>query len=278
MPEYDAFGREIGEDPLAAWRAAEPAAKPQPEPEPEPAAAQAPADPPVPTPAPPAPTPDPALAPPAPPVTASPTRREPPPSARIRRRRPRVVSRLILLLVVVVAAANLIGGAADKVKDAVDDLPALTPPTVAPKAAPVGLRPGSMIRPAELRRALADLRARRIGRIRTLRVAPERIDASLLTRRTTLVNVQLRHDGQFQRFSESGAGFGHLDTISFTALDPAAPARLVRAAAARLHRPTTRIDYLVPMITNGKITWGAYFKEGPIFLADAQGHITRRLP
>ena len=202
MPEYDAFGREIGEDPLASWRATEPAAKPQPEPAPAPASA----DPPAPTPDPPAPAPDPSLATPAPPITGSPTRREPPSSPRIRRRRPRVVSRLILLLVIVIAAANLIGGAADKVKDAVDDLPTLTPPAVAPKAAPVGLRPGSMIRPAELRRALADLRARRIGRIRTLRLAPERIDASFLTRRTTLANVQLRHDGQFQRFSESGAG------------------------------------------------------------------------
>ena len=134
-----------------------------------------------------------------------------------------------------------------------------------------------MIRPAEFRRALAQLRGRAIGRVQTLRLAPERIDAALLTRRTTLVNVQLRHDGKFQRFSETGGGFGHLDTIPYARLDPAAPQRLVRAAAAKLHRPTSRIDYLVPSITSGAVTWGAYFKGGAIFLADARGHITRRI-
>ena len=189
-----------------------------------------------------------------------------------------MVSRLILLLVVVIAGANLLGGVVGKVHDAVNDLPTLTPPVPAPQSAgPVGLQRGSLIRPNELRRALADLRGRELGRLQTLRLAPERIDASLLTRRTTIVSVQLRHDGSFQRFSESGPGFGHLDTIPIARLDATAPQRLVRAAAERLHRPTTRIDYLVPSITQGTVTWGAYFKGGAIFLADPHGHITRRI-
>jgi hypothetical protein len=258
MPEYDAFGREIGEDSLAGWRTAEPAASPAP-----------PADPPAPAA--------------QPPVEAPPVAAAPRPEARARprprtRRRPRVVSRLIVLLVVVVAGANLVAGASHKVKDAVDDLPTLSPPSaVTPKAAPAGLQPGSLIRAGELRRALAELRRRDIGRLQTLRLAPERIDAALLTRRSTLVSVQLRSDGEFQRFSESGGGFRHLDTMPYARLDPTAPQRLVRAAAERLHRPVSAIDYVVPSITDGKITWGAYFKGGAIFLANAHGTITRRI-
>ena len=60
-------------------------------------------------------------------------------------------------------------------------------------------------------------------------------------------------------------------------LDPRAPQRLTRAAAKRVGRPVTAIDYLVPSRSDGKITWGAYFKNGAIFLADARGRITRRI-
>ena len=247
MPKYDAFGREIEEGTRASPQPSDAAPARSPVSEPTPSGR-----------------------------VRSHDRR--PRRVRARGPRPRVISRLILLIVVVVAGANLAGGIAGRVKDAVDDLPTLTPPTPTPSAAnPVGLQKGSMIRADAFRRALADLRGRELGRVQTLRLAPERIDASLLTRRTTLVNVQLRHDGSFQRFSESGPGFGQVDTIAFARLDPSAPQRLVRAAAERLHRSAARIDYLVPSITLGKVTWGAYFKGGEIFLADARGHITRRI-
>ena len=91
------------------------------------------------------------------------------------------------------------------------------------------------------------------------------------------MSVQLRPGGEFQRFSESGNGFGGLDTIPFGKLDPTAPQRLVRAAAERLGRPVSRIDYLVASQTSGEVTWGAYFKGGAIFLANERGKITRRV-
>jgi hypothetical protein len=46
-------------------------------------------------------------------------------------------------------------------------------------------------------------------------VAPERINASLLTPRGTLVSVQVSSGGKFRRFSESGVGFDSLDTIPY---------------------------------------------------------------
>ena len=133
------------------------------------------------------------------------------------------------------------------------------------------------MRPAAFERALGDIRRRDIGRLQHLRVAPERIDATLHTPKRTLVNVQVSAAGGFQRFSESSPGFPATNTIPYDRLDPRAPQRLTRAAAERLGRPVTAINYLVPSRSDGKITWGAYFKNGAIFLADARGRITRRI-
>jgi hypothetical protein len=164
-----------------------------------------------------------------------------------------------------------------EIEDAIEDVPGLGP--VSPDAEapdPVGLQAGSLIRPGELRRALAELRGRRLGRVQTLRLAPERIDAALLSSRGRLQSLQLRHDGGFQEFS-STPGLGHLEAIPWGRLDPAAPARLVRQAARRLNRPVNRIDYLVPSLIDGKVIWGAYFKGGQIFQGDARGRLFRRV-
>jgi hypothetical protein len=142
--------------------------------------------------------------------------------------------------------------------------------------APAGLEAGSLIRSGELRRALAELRSKQLGRVQILRLAPERIDAGLLSSNGRLQSVQLRHDGEFQEFS-STPGLGHLEAIPWARLNPAAPARLVRQAARRLNRPVDRIDYLVPSLIQGQVIWGAYFKGGQIFQGDARGRLFRRV-
>lgn len=258
MPEYDAFGREIGEDTLAEWRSGSSGLPTAPA-----------AEPPAPAPAPAAVTSG------APPVSAPPARvrfQRPP------RRKPRIRFRWIALLIAGWIGINVFQNVADKVDEAARSIKIPSVAVPSPQAdAPVGLAPRSLLRPAAFERALADLRGRDIGRIQSLRVAPERIDASLLTPRGTLVSVQLRPRGEFQRFSESGSGFGGIATIPYGKLDPRVPQRLVRAAAERLGRPVSRIDYLVPTLSSGELSWGAYFKGGAIFLANERGKITRRI-
>ena len=277
MPEYDAFGREIGEDSLASWRtgaSAEPAPAP---PDPAPAPAAVTAGDPLGTGAasmsagatasaasPPAGTPPRPSGPPAWVTDRSPARR-----------RFRYPARLLVIGVLAVAFLRVAGEVKDAVRGIDIEVPAVTQRPTAPE--PTGLGARSLLRPAAFERALADLRGREIGRLQSLRLAPERIDASLLTPRGTLVSVQLRPGAELRRFSESGDGFGGLDTIPYAKLDPRAPQRLVRAAAERLGRPVSRIDYLVPTLTSGELTWGAYFKGGAIFLANARGKITRRI-
>ena len=271
MPEYDAFGREIGEDTLSQWKQgssalpSEPAAQRSATPAPaavtagdplgSPAAAQA-------------------ALPQAAPSRPRNTRAFDPGPQRRRRRRG---TKLVLLLVAGWVGFNLIGTLADKVEDAARTItvPNLSPP--APAEQPTGLGAGSLLRPAAFQRALGDIRRRDIGRLQHLRVAPERIDATLHTPKSTLVNVQVSTADGFQRFSESSPGFPATNTITYGRLDPRAPQRLTRAAAERLGKPVTLVNYLVPSASDGKVTWGAYFKNGAIFLADARGRITRRI-
>jgi hypothetical protein len=267
VPDYDAFGREVGEDTLSQWRQGSTALPPEPEPEQRRAPAQ--------------PSPavvtagDPLGTATVPPVPAA---RHAPPSVPGRpRRRRRRWTKLIVLLVVGWVTFNLIGNLVDEVEDAARTItiPNLSPPT--PAEPPAGLEAGSLLRPAAFARALGDIRRRDIGRLQHLRVAPERIDATLHTPKSTLVNVQVSAADGFRRFSESSPGFPATGTIPYGRLDARAPQRLTRAAAERLGLPVTQVNYLVPSATDGKITWGAYFKNGAIFLADARGRITRRI-
>jgi hypothetical protein len=277
MPKYDAFGREIGEDTLASWRTGEsgpavpteePPADAEPAPRQEPAARPEPA----------------VLVTQAPsPDATSPTgervirvempRTAGPPRPR---RRPRVVSRLIVLIVLIAVGTTVVANVGREIEDAIREVPGFQ---VEPEQAgppPAGLQTGSLIRPGELRRALGDLRSGDLGRVQHIRLAPERIDAALLDGRGTLHHVQLRHDGGFDEFSAS-RGLGHLETIAWNRLDPKAPSRLVRRAARRLEQPVGRIDYLVPVLFDGRVAWYAYFKGGAIFQGDAHGRLVRRV-
>ena len=89
--------------------------------------------------------------------------------------------------------------------------------------------------------------------------------------------MQVSRDGRLPEFSESGPGFAASDTVPFGKLDARIPQKVTRAAAERLGGPVDQINYLVPSLSDGKVVWGAYFKNGAIFLADARGRITRRI-
>ena len=172
----------------------------------------------------------------------------------------------------------MISGLAGKVEDAVNTITIPSTGTSPATPDPTGLDQGSLLRAPAFASAMRRIRGRDIGKLENLRVAPARINATLLTPRTTLVSVQVSPGGRFQQFSESGEGFGGAtETIPFDRLERRAPQRLARAAAERLGRPVSRVDYLVPSISDGKITWAVYFRGGAIFLGDARGRVIRRI-
>jgi hypothetical protein len=250
VPEYDAFGREIGEDPLQSWRQESGALPPQP----APVAPQ---------------RPEPAQEPP------SRVRFAPGPRPRKRRRG----GRIFLLLLFLWIGFNVISGIAGKVDEVARTIKVPSPNLTPPRAAdpPAGLEPRSLLRPAAFQRAIAQIRRRGGGKLQHLRVAPERILATLITSRGTLVTVEVSATDGYRSVSESGSGFSASDTVPFAKLDARVPQKLTRAAADRLGSPVGAINYLVPSLSDGKVVWGAYFKTGAIFLADARGRITSRI-
>ena len=243
VPEYDAFGRETDEDPLAKLRAAtiEPVAAPlaeaKVEPEPEPELVQ--------------------------PVRAPPQFVRPP------RRRHRGLAAFLVLIAIVAAigwAASVVVVAVDETIDGVINAPEI--------AAPTGLEAGSLIRRANFADALARLRESDLGRPLSLRVAPDRIDATLVGGDGRMHQVQVGADGALRELSSSPGP--DRATIAFRRIDPSAPERLVRGGAERAGVRARRIDYLV--LNAGKpLTWGAYFKGGKIVIGDARGRPQRVL-
>ncbi|MCW3014153.1 MAG: hypothetical protein JWO02_1245, partial [Solirubrobacterales bacterium] len=149
----------------------------------------------------------------------------------------------------------------------------------APAVAPVGFGTGSLLLKSNFAKALTVLRGEG-SRLRSLRVAPERIDASIVTSGGRMKQVQVTSQGKLQRFSTSGPGFSRAGTFPIDGLKRAAPFRLSRSAAGRSKRTASSVDYVVA-ITVGvghAQGWTVILKNGGgQYLADANGKITRKI-
>ena len=137
-------------------------------------------------------------------------------------------------------------------------------------------KPASLLRAGALAAALRRLHGR--GRLRLLRVAPDRVDAQLVTSSGGLRNVQVTSRGALRDLGAAGSGLAGLPTIPFAQVDTRAPARMVRAAAARSGRRPSQVDYLVLLMLGTGQSWNLYFKpDGLHFAGDLHGsNILRR--
>jgi hypothetical protein len=154
----------------------------------------------------------------------------------------------------------------------------VVPETAKPKAAPKGLGPGSLVRRDSFGPALKEIKTAGGGRLTSLRVAPDRIDATLLTSAGRLRNVQVKPGGKLERFGpDSGAGFDQTATIPFARLNPAAPQRLARAGAERIGVEISTLQYVVPLKLD-RLSWAAYFTRGRYVIGDASGRFQRKFP
>lgn len=161
------------------------------------------------------------------------------------------------------------------VKSIRDLAPANPSNNAKPTAAPTGVTGASMLRAANLDRALRAARRDPGGHLGLLRVAPARADLQLARKGGGLDLLQLTADGG--RTLVQTPGTAPSKAISFSKIDTKAPARLVRAAAKRLHRAPAAIDYVVLLDVLGGPRWSAYFTGGAAFQGDAHGHVTRRI-
>jgi hypothetical protein len=236
VPDHDAFGREIGEDSLAGLRGdAHAVAAPATRPE-EPEAPPAPSE----------------------------------------RRGAAPLGVALLVVAALGLGAVLVVLSVDTGEES---LPAATSTGTAADApggrAPRGLGRGSLLRPRAFAGALARLRGERLGRVQSIRLAPDRVDAQLLGPDGRLRAVQVRSGAELAVLSISEAG--PQETVAFRRIDASAPQRLVRAAAERLGRRPATIDYLVLTPSGRAGAWAAYFRSGEIVAGDSSGRVTRRI-
>lgn len=146
--------------------------------------------------------------------------------------------------------------------------------TVSRSRAPRGLERGSLLRPAGFRRVLARLRARG-GRVLTLRVAPERVDATIVVGRRLRV-VQVTWRGAVTDLVATNVPSG-LPALALSQVDGAAPARIATRAARSLGRGTSRVSYVALSGTGGQARWTLFFSDGVFFTGSADGRSVSRL-
>lgn len=281
MTKYDAFGREVGEDPLEALRGdALPRGAGA-----EPVPAMTPAT--------------------GPDASGHDTARQDASAhdATGRRRRPAVRVRRVFALLVTLGVVGAIVvpftvGVVDSVVDAIDETEDVTRIVedavregegargqageeagrdAEPAGPPRGVQRGSLLTRAELAPALRRLRG--LGALVNIAIRPERINAQLLTRQPALRIVQVLPGARPDVQATSPGARPGMTRIPFSELDARAPFRLTRSAAGRLRVPTTRVDYVVALKPAGQpVSWVVYFKEsGGIFQGDARGRVVRRI-
>lgn len=268
--EVDPFGRRKDENPLASlgWHGGERAGAAEPAPDDDPTHRVSPREP----------------------------ERSPPAPRADRRPAARLVRVVVVLAILLAAVGAVIGALVDEGVERADrfarefappdiEAPAVPGPAgtraggdgAPPQRPPRGLSAGSLLRPAAFGRAITRLRTSGYGRLGNLRVAPERIDATFVTKDGRLRQVQIVPGGAVRVIGTTGAGFAGARTMTMSEIVASAPSRLARAAAGRLRQPVSRVNYLVLSDFAGTRQWNVYFKGGQIFSADGRGRITRRI-
>jgi hypothetical protein len=158
-----------------------------------------------------------------------------------------------------VAVGGRIGGAFDEA-------------TPTAPAQPRGLEQASLLRTENLRRALAPMRGD--GRVQSVKLSPSNLEVRLVNSRHRVVwNVPAHGDAQR---ASSAPYDDHNTTIRFAEIDPAAPARLTRAAARRAQRDVRDVQGMFLLLQVGRPRWVLTFDGGLQFTADRHGrHVER---
>jgi hypothetical protein len=141
---------------------------------------------------------------------------------------------------------------------------------------PKQVKSASFFTPKGLRAGLKILAKEQPGKISNYSMRKDRIDIQVIRGHKNHI-VELRAGAEVpQEFSVSTAS-SSLDTLSYEELNVTAPARLMKAADARLNASPKQVDYFVAQKFTGTLQWGIYYKNGKIAQGDSRGRFTRRL-
>lgn len=150
-------------------------------------------------------------------------------------------------------------------------------PSSTPSAPPVGLGKGSLLKPTNFTTAIRRLQ-KEGSRARSVRVAADRIDASIVTATGRAKQVQVTSTGDVQVFGPATSGASLAGTFVLADLVRNAPSRLARQAASRVGRQPSSVDYMVALdLGSDGQAWTVFIKNGGgQFIADRSGRITRK--
>lgn len=149
-------------------------------------------------------------------------------------------------------------------------------PGVNAGAGPRGLQKGSLLRRDSFAHALRRLAAAGPGRLESLRVAPARIDADVITPDRRQVRLSLTSDNKLARSVSSIAPSSSADTVPFARVKTAAPERLTRQGAEQLSLDTSAIDYINYEAGGiAGVQWRAFFTGGGTVQGDTAGRARR---
>jgi hypothetical protein len=177
-------------------------------------------------------------------------------------------------IIAVVGIVDSVEDTFDSTRDAIEGLPGAVPEINMPAEPPTGIAGRSMVARPNFGRALA--RFDGMGRVTLIRLSPDRVDAQLVKGRRQR-SAQVDFEGELTRGPATPGGAA-LSTIALSEIDRAAPARLVRASAARYRVRPRGINYLVLMTWPGEgHRWVAYFKNGIYVQGDREGRVVRRI-
>ena len=195
------------------------------------------------------------------------------------------LARALVAVVTVFAFLALVGAilvprivdAVQSLGDELEDRPFVPKGADEPDATPpAGLQRGSLLRRENLVPALRRLEERSGGgRVRLLRIASDRIDAQVITAKARLRNIQHRFTGETEVLSDtSSPGMSTRATFAWSEVNALAPRRITQ----RTTRGTSsrELSYLV-LLDAGELRWSAFLADGTGFTATADGRGVRRI-
>ena len=161
---------------------------------------------------------------------------------------------LLFTILTLAVSAYVLGG---EERDAVDD-----PKEKAARGEVTGLDELSLVREANLRKALAKVSEGSYTRISTIRVAPERLNltAENAEGERKILTIDPGFGIEEQDFGTSSG----TTTVSAAEIDARGPERMARAVAERTEQPLDAIDYAAASYsTGGPQTWFLALDQGP---------------
>lgn len=131
-----------------------------------------------------------------------------------------------------------------------------------------------LLTPDGLQEALKVMERATPGKVQNLRLDPKSISYQV-QKGSKFTIASLYADGEAPDVAVTQRRTPVPGGIPFDAVDVGAPARIIRAAGARLNQPRSKVNYLVLQDLSGSVRWIVYFMNGRYAIGNERGQVTQ---